>query len=128
MHRHIRPTDLQYERKENQQQPLNRTRVFNSYLVGYNACRHIVWGHYVLREGERKKVYMKMRAGPQSQCSHLTWRGLGGWWWEGGSAGTVEQRLALLCPIVRPQDEADTETREPCGLTEDPLLPHQHSQ
>lgn len=44
----------------------------------YNACRHVVWGHYVLWEGEKKKVYMKMRAGLQSQCTHLTWRGWGG--------------------------------------------------
>lgn len=59
---------------------LNEILIFNFYVVGavgYNACRHIVWGHYVLGEGEKKKVYMKMRAGLQSQCSHLTWRGWG---------------------------------------------------
>lgn len=63
-------------------------------------------------------MYMKMRAGLQSQCSHLTWQD------SGGGAGIVEQRLALsvqLCDPGRP----GRETPEPRSLTED--SPHQHS-
>ncbi len=40
------------------QLPLIQTHIFNFYVVGavgYNACRHIVWGHYVLGEEGKKK-------------------------------------------------------------------------
>lgn len=100
------------------QLPLNQILILNFYVdgaVGYNACRHIVWDHYVLGEEEekKKKVYMKMRAGLQPQCSHFTWQG-----WkleeaEGKGTGIMKQRLALSVQLLLGWPGRDTGAPQP---------------
>ena len=65
-------------------------------LVGYNACRHIVWGHYVLREGEKRKCTWRW----EQVCSHnapILHSGVGGWVGRGRTVGLWGSILPCLC-------------------------------
>lgn len=86
------------------QLPLNQILIFNFYVVGavgYNACRHIVWGHYVLGDEEEKKESVhedESRSAATMLPFYMAGLEVGG----GGGEGHWDYEAAScpLCPIV----------------------------
>lgn len=115
-HTHLKISGL--TRQQRKARSCLRFRSFNFYVVGpswiqwLSSCSLGSLCTVRRRTGERKKVYMKMRAGLCSQWAHLAWRSRGG-----GRGMAAEQRLGLSVQLCDPEWPG-AETPEPRGLTE----------
>lgn len=83
--------------------PLNQILIFNTYVVGYNACRHVVWAHYVLRRRRKKESVHEDES--RSAVTMLPFNMAGFFFFLGGVGvlGSWSVVSYPLRPIVRPR-------------------------